>query len=79
MVVRLDDALAGGLAAVRSIELGEEIGDVAIDRTWTQKEMSSDLRIGQALAKEGQDISFASGQVNRRGSRRWWCKEKRLG
>ena len=53
---------AGGGGPGWSVELGENTGDVALDRSGGDEKLLADFLIGSAAAEKPQNINFARGQ-----------------
>src|SRR5688500_19088007 len=46
------------VAAIGHVELAQQAGDVTLHRARAEKELLGDLRIGQALTQQGEDIAL---------------------
>src|SRR5215211_6173251 len=57
----------GNLAAALQIELGEQVTNVVLDRFRGDKKAGSDLAIGQALRKQGEDLPLPRSETAERG------------
>ena len=55
--------VGGGLGAALHAELGEEGGDVVLDRFLGEEEAVADLAVGEAFADEGEDAAFLVGEA----------------
>src|SRR6185437_13010120 len=51
-----------GLGAVASVDLGEQVVDVALDRAFADDKALGDLGVGQAGRDEGQHLGFPGGE-----------------
>ena len=54
----------GGFATVAHPQLGQDVGDVAVDGAGTDEQLRGNLRIGQVLAEKSQDFLLAEGEIN---------------
>ncbi len=62
--------VTGSGAAGRNLNFAVDRGQVIIDRTRTDHQLFGDLRIGQSLRQQTQDLDFTGGQAVGIG-RRW--------
>ena len=61
-------AYAGGLGTVAEPQLRQDVADVVLDRLAADEESLGDLRVGQSLAEQLQDVVLALGELLARAS-----------
>lgn len=54
---------AHNLRAARQPELGEDVGDVLLDRALTQHQLVGDVAVGQPSGDQSGDLAFAPSQI----------------
>ena len=53
----------GGLGTPAHAQLGQEVGDVVLDRLLGEEQLRSDLPVGLAVGDQGQDLPLSVGQL----------------
>ena len=55
--------VGGGFGAAGDLELGQDAGDVVLDRLLGQAELAGDLAVGAALGDQGEDALLLGGEA----------------
>src|SRR6266566_5319250 len=62
--IRVRGQEAVKLAAGADVELGEDLGQVVLDRAWADEQPGTDLRVGQAVPGQPRDLGLLRGQLD---------------